>query len=88
MVSPDSRLGTVGIYIQYIYITKIVVLVSDPVRGRSRATELPCYLLLSGVSEKFVRMDTLVRYMEPDELKDQENTHGHDACNSNNSTNK
>ena len=43
MVSPDSRLGTVGIYIQYIYITKIVVLVSEPVRGRSRATELPCY---------------------------------------------
>ena len=42
-----------------------------------------CYLLLSGVSEKFVRMDTLVRYMEQDELKDQENTHGHDACNSN-----
>ena len=40
MVSPDSRLGTVGIYIQYI--TKIVVLVSEPVRGRSRATELPC----------------------------------------------
>ena len=42
VVSPDSRLGTVGIYIQYIYITKIVVLVSEPVRGRSRATELPC----------------------------------------------
>ena len=41
MVSPDSRLGTVGIYIQYI--TKIVVLVSEPVRGRSRATELPCF---------------------------------------------
>ena len=33
---------TVGIYIQYIYITKIVVLVFEPVRGRSRATELPC----------------------------------------------
>ena len=32
-----------GIYIQYIYITNIVVLVSEPVRGRSRATELPCY---------------------------------------------
>ena len=32
-----------GIYIQYIYITKIVVLVSEPVRGRSRATELPCF---------------------------------------------
>ena len=42
VVSPDSRLGTVAIYIQYIYITKIVVLVSEPVRGRSRATELPC----------------------------------------------
>ena len=26
-----------------IYITKIVVLVSEPVRGRSRATELPCF---------------------------------------------
>ena len=34
-----------GIYIQYIYITKIVVLVSEPVRGRSRATELPCFFL-------------------------------------------
>ena len=29
--------------ISNIYITKIVVLVSEPVRGRSRATELPCY---------------------------------------------
>ena len=28
-----------------IYITKIVVLVSEPVRGRSRATELPCFSL-------------------------------------------
>ena len=28
-----------------LYITKIVVLVSEPVRGRSRATELPCYPL-------------------------------------------
>ena len=28
------------------YITKMVVLVSEPVRGRSRATELPCCLLL------------------------------------------
>ena len=28
-----------------IYITKIVVLVSEPVRGRSRATELSCYVL-------------------------------------------
>ena len=44
MVSPDSRLGTVGIYIQYI--TKIVVLVSEPVRGRSRATELPCSAII------------------------------------------
>ena len=52
MVSPDSRLGTVGIYIQYIYITKIVVLVSEPVRGRSRATELISYWwLILGVSK-------------------------------------
>ena len=29
-----------------IYITKIVVLVSEPVRRRSRATELPCYELV------------------------------------------
>ena len=28
--------------ISNIYITKIVVLVSEPVRGRSRVTELPC----------------------------------------------
>ena len=32
--------------ISNIYITKIVVLVSEPVRGRSRATELPCFALL------------------------------------------
>ena len=32
-----------NLYPIYIYITKIVVLVSEPVRGRSRATELPCY---------------------------------------------
>ena len=31
--------------ISNIYITQIVVLVSEPVRGRSRATELPCYIL-------------------------------------------
>ena len=31
--------------ISNIYTTKIVVLASEPVRGRSRATELPCYLL-------------------------------------------
>ena len=30
--------------ISNIYITKIVVFVSEPVRGRSRATELPCFL--------------------------------------------
>ena len=32
-----------GFYIQYIY-NKIVVLASDPVGGRSRATELPCFI--------------------------------------------
>ena len=32
--------------ISNIYITKIVVFVSEPVRGRSRATELPCYWYL------------------------------------------
>ena len=37
--------------ISNIYITKIVVLVSEPVRGRSRATELPClkYVLFYAV---------------------------------------
>ena len=35
-----------GIYIQYIYRkTTIVVLASEPVGGRSRATELPCLAL-------------------------------------------
>ena len=34
-----------NLYPIYIYITKIVVLVSEPVRGRSRATELPCCIL-------------------------------------------
>ena len=32
--------------ISNIYMTKIVVLVSEPVRGRSRATELPCFLCI------------------------------------------
>ena len=40
VVSPDSR-RTVGIYK-----TKIVVLASEPVGGRSRATELPCFIYL------------------------------------------
>ena len=31
-----------------IYITKIVVLVFEPVRGRSRATELPCFDVCGG----------------------------------------
>ena len=34
-------IGTVGIYIQYIYKTN-VVLASELVGGRSRVTELPC----------------------------------------------
>ena len=37
-----------GIYVQYIYIQKkIVVLASEPVGGRSRATELPCYIFMA-----------------------------------------
>ena len=43
VVSPDSRWDSGNLYPIYIYITKSVVLVSEPVRGRSRATELPCY---------------------------------------------
>ena len=35
-----------NLYPIYIYITKIVVLVSEPVRGRSRATELPCCFMI------------------------------------------
>ena len=45
-------------------------------------------LIVIGCLREFVRIDTLARYMEQDELQDQENTHGHDASNSNNSTNK
>ena len=41
IVDRDSE----NLYPIYIYITKIVVLVSEPVRGRSRVTELPCYHL-------------------------------------------
>ena len=41
-----------GIYsISNRYITKMVVLVSEPVRGRSRAIELPCFFC-------FVRIDS------------------------------
>ena len=41
IVDGDSR----DLYPIYIYIQKIVVLASEPVGGRSRATELPCFLL-------------------------------------------
>ena len=50
MVSPDSRYGQWE-SISNIYITKIVVLVFEPVRGRSRATELPCYVIFHVVSK-------------------------------------
>ena len=39
--------------ISNIYITKIVVLVSEPVRGRSRAIELPCLYLICNTSELY-----------------------------------
>ena len=41
------RGGGGGILYQ-IYIKKIVVLASEPVGGRSRATELPCLILVPG----------------------------------------
>ena len=45
-----------NLYPIYIYgITKIVVLVSEPVRGRSRATELPCCILWP-IYEKLIVM--------------------------------
>ena len=34
-----------NLYPIYIYETKIVVLASEPVGGRSRVTELPCFIL-------------------------------------------
>ena len=37
-----------------IYITKIVVLVSEPVRGRSRATELPCSMYVNRIEINFI----------------------------------
>ena len=36
-----------NLYISNIYQTKIVVLASEPVGGRSRATEFPCLILIS-----------------------------------------
>ena len=39
--------------ISNIYITTIVVLVSEPVRGRSRATELPCYTYVCSVMRSY-----------------------------------
>ena len=44
----------------WLYITKIVVLVSEPVRGRSRATELPC---LNNLSEQMGEMLTLTPFV-------------------------
>ena len=43
MVSQIVDRDSGNLYPIYIYITKIVVLVSEPVRERSRVTELPCY---------------------------------------------
>ena len=37
----------------YIY---IVVLVSEPVRGRSRATELPCYYIVSNFTCRMIHV--------------------------------
>ena len=42
-----------NLYPIYIYITKIVVLVSEPVRGRSRATELPCLSMIWSIYYQF-----------------------------------
>ena len=42
VVSPDSRWGPWE-SISNIYKTKIVVLASEPVGGRSRVAELPCF---------------------------------------------
>ena len=42
-----------NLYPIYIYITKIVVLVFEPVRGRSRATELPCYTYVCSVMRSY-----------------------------------
>ena len=50
MVSPDSRYGRWE-SISNIYITKIVVLVFEPVRGRSRVTELPCFISFSTINK-------------------------------------
>ena len=47
------------IYISNIYKTKIVVLASEPVSGRSRATELPCFTL-GPIYEKLVIIFSLV----------------------------
>ena len=41
-----------NLYLIYIYITKIVVLVSEPVRGRSRATELPCFKFILNINPR------------------------------------
>ena len=46
--------------ISNIYITKIVVLVSEPVRGRSWATELPCFY---GYVYMFVYMVTCICFV-------------------------
>ena len=43
--------------ISNIYITKIVVLVSEPVCGRSCATELPCYPMLHCVANDMNRWE-------------------------------
>ena len=47
-----------NLYPIYIYITKIVVLVFEPVRGRSRATELPCFALSTQLAKYCAALHT------------------------------
>ena len=48
VVSPDSRYRDSG-NLYPIYMKKIVVLASELVGGRSRATELPCAMFFLGI---------------------------------------
>ena len=67
MVSPDSRWGQWE-SISNIYKTKIVVLASEPVGGRSRVTELPCFFIITlnhnGLNRNWLLFEVHVHFLE------------------------
>ena len=65
--------------ISNIYITKIVVLVSEPVRRRSRATELPCFYIVC-TCNIFTRLSIAEKVRLFSEIKEAESPQKRDTA--------